>query len=89
MYDWFMVVGISMKVTELTMVASNMMLYTIPLKNEYNWVALNTSEVRVSAVCLALSNPVAVMSSIVARAETLMFEAEIFPAVNNPVAVRL
>jgi hypothetical protein len=56
----------------------------MPLENEYN-----ISEVKVSEDCLALSNPVAVMSLIVAKAETLMIEAEISPTVINPVAVRL
>jgi hypothetical protein len=76
-----MVVGILMKDTLFTVVASEIMLYTIPLEKEYNWSALNTSDVIVSVDCLALSNPVAVMSLTFAKADMFVFVAEIFPAV--------
>ncbi len=76
-----MVVGMLINETEFTVVVSEIMLYTMPLEKEYNWSALNTSDVIVSVDCLALSNPVAVMSLTFAKAEMFVFVAEIFPAV--------
>jgi hypothetical protein len=76
-----MVVGMLINETEFTVVVSDIMLYTMPLEKEYNWSALNTSDVIVSVDCLALSNPVAVMSLTFAKADMFVFVAEIFPAV--------
>ena len=67
--------------TEFTVVVSEIMLYTMPLEKEYNWSALNTSDVIVSVDCFALSNPVAVMSLTFAKVDMFVFVAEIFPAV--------
>jgi hypothetical protein len=76
-----------MKDTLFTVVVSEIMLYTMPLEKEYNWLDLYISVVRVSEDCLAVSNPVAVMSLTFAKPEILMFVVEIFPEVSNPVAV--
>jgi hypothetical protein len=86
-YDWLVLVGILINETEFTVVASEIMLYTIPLEKEYNWSDLNISEVRVSVDCFTLSCPVAIISFTVAKVETEMFVASIFPDVIFPVAV--
>ena len=59
--------------TEFTVVASEIMLYTMPFEKEYNWSALNTSDVSVSVVCLDFCNPNTLSDSIVAKVLTLMF----------------
>ncbi len=75
-----MVVGMLINETEFTVVVSDIMLYTMPLEKEYNWSALNTSDVSVSIDCLALRNPGAVMALAFGKADRFGFVEEIFPA---------
>jgi ArsR family metal-binding transcriptional regulator len=75
------------KDTLLTVVLPDIIEYTIPLLNEYNWSLRNTSEVRVSEDCVASSKFETVRVSIVAKVEstfpdTFIFVASIFPDVS-------
>jgi hypothetical protein len=70
--------------TEFTVVASDIIEYTILFVKEYSWSLLNRSAVKVSDVWVDLSNPEMVKFLNVPSAKDVMFCPEI-----NPVAVKL